>query len=174
MDAKTHLHNKSSDFRVTGLAMQYVTVCEREAWFYLHGIDIDRDNPDIVKGNMIDESTYEGKTETIIIDGMIAPDIMDDGRVMEVKPSSTEHSAAEMQLLYYLWYLKEYKDDSREGVLLYPTEKKRETVILDDENEKRVVENINKLYELWASDTPPELEKKPICSSCAYQDFCWK
>lgn len=39
-DVFEKIPDPAESFTVTGLTIQYVTVCEREAWFYLKGVDI--------------------------------------------------------------------------------------------------------------------------------------
>jgi len=158
---------------VTGVMMQYYFVCERELWFLSRNVEIDRDNPNIVRGTRVDEESYERKKSNFHVDGNVAIDVLDNGKVVEVKPSSKLEEPARMQLLYYLWYLKEVAGVEREGVLAHPTEKEREEVKLTEENEEKVEEAIRGIHEIVNSETPPPAEEKPFCDSCAYYDFCW-
>jgi CRISPR-associated exonuclease Cas4 len=159
--------------RVTGLMVQYYHVCKRELWFSSRGIDIDRDAANIRRGTHIDETSYRDKRKSFQINGRIALDVLDSGEVMEVKASSTLETPARMQLLYYLWYLDRILDIERDGVLAYPAERKREDVTLTEENAAAVEETIRGIVEVVEADAPPELEKKPYCDACLYQDICW-
>ena len=159
--------------RITGLMVQYYHVCKRELWFASRGIDIDRDAANIRRGTHIDEASYRDKRRSFQINGRIALDILDSGEVMEVKASSSLETPMRMQLLYYLWYLDRILDVQRDGVLAYPSERKREEVALTDENAAAVEETIHGIIGVVESDTPPELEKKPYCDSCLYQEICW-
>lgn len=161
------------DVAVTGLMMQYLHVCERELWFASRGLDIDRGAPNIRRGTRIDETSYRDKRDSLLVNGRIAIDLLDDGRVMEVKASSTLETPARMQLLYYLWYLQEVCNIEREGVLAYPTERKREAVELTSERKDAVEDSLRRIFEIVGADSPPPLEKKPVCDSCLYQDICW-
>lgn len=160
-------------FHVTGVMMQYYEVCKRELWFESRDIEIDRDNPSVVRGTQVDDSAYEDKRRNLSIDGRIAPDLLDDGRVVEVKPSSSLVEPARLQLLYYLWYLDRVVGVEKEGVLAHPREKRREPVELTDETEAQVEDAIRGIYDVTNSDSPPPAEEKPYCESCAYYDFCW-
>jgi len=160
-------------FHVTGVMMQYYEVCKRELWFESRDIEIDRDNPSVVRGTQVDDTAYEDKRRNLSIDGRISPDLLDDGRVVEVKPSSSLVEPARLQLLYYLWYLDRVVGVEKEGVLAHPREKKRETVELTDETEEQVEDAIRGIYDVTTSDSPPSAEEKPYCESCAYYDFCW-
>ena len=159
--------------RITGLMMQYYHVCKRELWFMSRGIDIDRGAANIRRGTHIDETSYRDKRRSFQINGRIALDILDSGEVMEVKASSSLEKPAQMQLLYYLWYLDRILDIQRDGVLAYPAERKREEVSLTEDNATAVEETICGIISVVESDTPPELDKKPYCDSCLYQDICW-
>lgn len=161
------------DFRVTGVMMQYYEVCKRELWFYLQQISIDKENEHIHHGTRVDETSFTEDRQSVQL-GMIAPDLLDNGRVAEIKPSSGGLAdGRELQLQYYLWYFKHILDTEREGVLLYPTENKREEVTLTPEVEARVENAIVDIYEFKERESPPPLEEKPYCSACAYHDFCW-
>lgn len=161
----------STDFKVTGISIQYSQVCRRELWFYLHGIDINKENKYVAVGTSVDKNSYTDKSETIIIDNMIAPDFLEDGKIVEVKPTSG-NTAARLQLLYYLWFLDRYYDIQKEGVLAYPTERKREQVNLNEDTRAKVIQAIDTVWNVFNMDNPPEYTKKPVCSSCAYKDFC--
>ncbi len=163
----------SDGFRVTGVMMQYYFVCERELWFLSRDVQIDRSNANIVRGTQVDEKSFERKKRSYSVDGTISIDMLDDGKVVEVKPSSKLKKASEMQLLYYLWYLKHVVGEEREGVLAHPTEKDREDVELTKEAEAEVEEAIRGIYDVVNMEEPPPAEEKPFCDSCAYHDFCW-
>ncbi|MBX0296796.1 CRISPR-associated protein Cas4 [Haloarcula nitratireducens] len=160
-------------FHVTGVMMQYYEVCKRELWFASRHLEIDRDNAAVVRGTQVDDSAYEDERRNISVDGTIAIDVLEDGRVMEVKPSSSLVEPAKLQLLYYLWYLDRVVGVDRDGVLAHPTERKREDVELTDANVDRVENAIRGIHDVVTSDSPPPAEEKPFCDSCAYHDFCW-
>lgn len=160
-------------FRLTGVMFQYYAVCERELWFLSRHVEIDRNTPEIVRGTTVDEQSYAEKRRQVKIDGVVAIDLLETGRVVEVKPSSTLVEPARLQLLYYLWYLDRVKDVRKTGVLAHPTERNREEVELDESAREKVEAAIVGIYETISSDSPPPAEEKPVCDSCAYHDFCW-
>lgn len=159
--------------RITGLMVQYYHVCKRELWFMSRGIDIDRETTNIQRGTHVDETSYQAARSSFMIDDRIQLDVLDSGDVMEVKVSSTLEKPARMQLLFYLWYLREIHGVEKDGVLAYPTERKRESVELDDSTTNQVESTIAGILRLVDQDQPPGLEKKPYCDSCLYQDLCW-
>lgn len=159
-------------FRVTGVMMQYYHVCKRELWFESRNLEIDRNNPSVVRGTRVDDTAYEQKRRNLHL-GMISLDVLEDGRVMEVKPSSKLTEPARMQLIYYLWYLDRIVGVEKDGVLAHPRERKRESVELTEERIDVVEEAIRGIHEIVTAETPPPAEEKPFCDSCAYHDFCW-
>jgi len=160
------------EFHVTGVMMQYYYVCKRELWFESRNLEIDRENPTVVRGTRVDDTAYSDKRENLHL-GMISLDLLDDGRVVEVKPSSTLTEPAEMQLSYYLWYLDRVADIQRGGVLAHPRERKREPVDLTDDRIEKVETAVRGIHDIVEQASPPPAEEKPFCDSCAYHDFCW-
>lgn len=136
------------------------------------GIDIDRETVNIQRGTHVDETSYRDKRRSFQINGRIAIDLLDTGDVMEVKVSSKMEEPARFQLLYYLWYLDRILDVKREGVLAYPRERTRKRVTLDG-NRTEIERVLQGVLETVQRDSPPALEKKPVCESCLYQDICW-
>lgn len=164
-----------NNFKVSGISVQYFTICKRELWFYQRGVDIDKQNVHIVRGTDIDNNSYnniKSDAERQIINNEIAPDILQDGRIIEVKPSKKLEKASENQLYYYLWYFKNILDDKRSGVMAYPNQRQRNNIQLSKENEKQIEEIIDGIYDIYCKDEPPEFKEKPYCDSCAYKDFC--
>jgi CRISPR-associated exonuclease Cas4 len=173
MDAVQKLLDENSSFSVTGILMQYVEVCEREVWFEYHNINIDRSNPHVVEGTIVDESSYDGLNRKTIRIGPIAPDMLQNGKIVEIKPSQAYEDAKKSQLQYYMWYLKNKYDIKKEGILAYPEQRKRINIVLTKEDEQDVEDRIRRIHKIVSMDNPPELVKKPACESCAYKDFCW-
>ena len=162
----------TNPFRVTGVMMQYYFVCTRELWFASRHLEIDRDRPAIVRGTAVDESAYEGKRRNLRL-GMVSIDMLDDGRVVEIKPSSSLTRPAEMQLSYYLWYLKHVVGIEVEGVLAHPRERNRTAVRLTPEREAEIERAVRGIHDVVRMDAPPAAERKPFCEQCAYHDLCW-
>ncbi|WP_420871448.1 CRISPR-associated protein Cas4 [Halomicrobium salinisoli] len=153
--------------------VQYYHVCERELWFMSRGIDIDRETTNIQRGTHVDETSYQDSRSSFMIDDRIQLDVLDSGDIMEVKVSSKLEKPARMQLLFYLWYLQEVHDIRKDGVLAYPKERKRESVTLDETASEQVESTIEGILRVVSREQPPELEKKPYCDACLYQDLCW-
>lgn len=172
IEAERNPH-QSFRHRITGLMVQYYTVCKRELWFMSRGLDIDRESVNIRRGTHTDENSYRDERDSFQINGIIQIDVLDSGDIMEVKVSSTLTKSPMNQLLYYLWYLDEILDVQRDGILAFPTERKRERITLDQGNRERIEDVVQGVIRVLDRETPPPLEKKPVCDACLYQDICW-
>jgi len=159
--------------RITGLMIQYYHVCKRELWFMSRGIDIDRETTNIQRGTHVDETSYRDKRSSYMMDNRIQLNVLDSGSIMEVKVSSKMEEPARMQLLFYLWYLREIHGIEKDGVLAYPAERTREQIELDASAVGTVEATVAGVLRVVDRDSPPELERKPVCDACLYQDLCW-
>jgi CRISPR-associated exonuclease Cas4 len=154
--------------------MQYQAVCRRECWFHRHGVEIDRTNRHVRRGDRVDDEAFDRERERVTVDGMIAPDLLQDGRIVEIKPSTDGLEAGvRRQLRYYLWYFREILGVERDGVIAYPRQRRRESVTLDAAAVDAVESAIRDVWALDESASPPPAERKPFCEACAYHDFCW-
>lgn len=88
--------------------------------------------------------------------------------IHEVKKSKKISKAHHYQLLYYLYYLKNEKGiNDAVGIIDYPKIRRRETLKLDERNEKEI-KNIIKRIGNILSDKMPAPQKVPACLKCAY------
>lgn len=163
------------DVSVNGTLVWYYYICKREVWLMSRNITGDQDNKYMDIGRFIHESSYSKDKKEISI-GNIKVDVIkkNKGNVLigEMKKSSKFKESARMQLAYYLYRLKEYGING-EGVLMFPKEKKRIEVVLNDE----LIEEIELVEKDIIKIINDELPIKPIkvkyCRNCAYNEFCW-
>lgn len=147
----------------------------------------------VLLGKIIDESSYPREEKGVDIDGVINIDWIDTktGIIHEVKKSDSVEKAHEMQVLYYLWYLKQkgvgveekgnlqQGHNNEEGYLLlrgeidYPKLKQKTIVILTDEKEKELLKAIEDIERIIGSENPPERINKKFCRTCSYFELCW-
>ena len=148
-------------------------ICKREAWFYYHGITSSEDHTLMSIGRLIHEISYARERKEIIVDGFLKLDMIKNTLIAEVKKSSRKIDAARLQLAYYLYYLKEEKGLSLTGVLLFPKERKKEEVILDEELEKKIKNLLKIMRRDLSSPVPPKAEKTRYCKVCSFYEMCW-
>ena len=160
---------------ITGTLVWYYFVCEREVWLASRQLYPDRDNTAMDIGRLIHEELYKRDKKEIAISNMKI-DLMkkENGKVVvgEIKKSSRFLLPSKMQLLFYLYKLKEKGLDLK-GEILIPKEKKKIPVELTEESERELEETFKNINKIIEKEKPPELKKIKFCKRCAYNEFCW-
>ncbi|MCS7163760.1 MAG: CRISPR-associated protein Cas4 [Thermodesulfovibrio sp.] len=159
--------------KTNGIKVNYLYVCERKLWLFDRGIQMESKSDKVLMGKILSDYSYpaEEKRE-FLIDNLINIDIVGDDEIREVKLSNRLAHADRIQILYYLYYLKQLGIEKR-GVINYPKMRKKEEVILTQEAEKEVEDALLKVQEILMMDKPPKLKHKSYCAKCAYYEFCW-
>lgn len=161
------------DTEVTGVMVQYYKVCTRELWYYIHQINMNYNNDDIEIGKLIHENSYKREKKEIRA-GIIVFDFVqtkDKVQIFEIKKSSKLPIGALYQLYYYLYILEKEKINA-EGILLFPKERQRETIELNDEIREEMKEIIKNIEKIANNETPPQSRQKPYCKRCSFQELC--
>lgn len=163
------------DISINGTLVWYYYICKREVWLMSRSIVGDQDNKFMDIGRFMHENSYSRDKKEISI-GNIKVDIIKNNKgnvlVGEMKKSSRFKESARMQLAYYLYKLKGYGIDG-EGVLMFPREKKRIEVILNDELIEEIKIMEKEILKIIHSEYPLKPEKIKYCKNCAYSEFCW-
>lgn len=159
---------------ITGVMVYYYEVCKRKLWYFYNEIQMEQGNENVEIGKAIDEETYKRDKKHINIDNIINIDfIRSKGILHEVKKSNKIEEASILQVKYYLYFLKKREVDNIKGKIDYPLLKQSIDVELTDQDIiliEGILEDIKKIVTL---KSPPPLEKKRICKSCAYYDLCF-
>ena len=163
------------EFNISGTYIWYYCICKREVWLLAHALEADQQDENMQMGNVIHETSYSRNSKEIGF-GHSKFDVIsrDNGKLIvgEMKKSSRFIESSRMQLLFYLKELSDNNIDA-EGVLLFPDEKKREVVKLDEES-KLKIENIKKdIYSIVNLEHAPFPVMIKYCKKCAYAEFCW-
>ena len=58
------------------------------------------------------------------------------------------------------------------GVLVYPKEKKKEELILDDEKIKEIESILEGILHISALEKPPIAKNKNYCKKCSFYELC--
>jgi len=160
---------------ITGNLINAYYICRRKLWLFAHEINPYSENPCMEIGSLIGEESYKREKKEIQV-GRMKIDLMkkEDGAIVvaEIKKSSSGKDAAKMQLLFYLYQLRNNGIEAK-GELLIPREKKKIPVELTEELEKVLLEDMKQIREIITQDVPPEAKKIKFCRNCAYNDFCW-
>lgn len=161
-----------NQMKTSGLNVHYYFVCKRKLWLHHHQINFEQENDRVLQGKVLHERSYKRvENREVLIDRMIQIDLMD-GYVGEVKSSRKMKNADTMQLLYYLYYLKNM-GVIKKGKIHYPKEKVVEEVVLTEGDEKFLDQVLSDIQNIVHQEKIPQLVKKPYCTKCAYHDFCW-
>ncbi|MEJ7714023.1 MAG: Dna2/Cas4 domain-containing protein [Pyrinomonadaceae bacterium] len=107
------------------------------------------------------------------IDDRIVLDWREDGVIHEVKLSDKMEEAHEMQLLYYLYYLKCKGVEGLRGQIDYPKLRETKIVELDAEKERRIIQALEEMERIVSSKQAPKVEWMKICRACSYAELCW-
>jgi CRISPR-associated exonuclease Cas4 len=60
-----------------------------------------------------------------------------------------------------------------QAIIEYPKMRQKESVLWEEGDQEKVENWIKAVQELIGRVKCPALEKKPICKSCSYFDFCY-
>ncbi|NMB28380.1 MAG: CRISPR-associated protein Cas4 [Tissierellia bacterium] len=152
----------------------YYFVCKRKLWYFSNDLNMEFNSELVGIGKLIDETSYSREKKNILIDETISIDFLKDWKIVhEVKKSRKIDEAAKWQLKYYMWVLKNKGVDIEKGILDYPLLRKREEIILNEQEElelKSVIEDIQKII---SSKLPPNTINKRVCKKCAYYELCY-
>lgn len=164
-----------TSLHVTGTLVWYYYICQREVWLMARHLVPDQDNPNVDLGRFIGEKTYQRDKKEIAV-GHIKLDVLrkENGQLVvgEVKKSSKFEKSAAMQLAFYLLELKE-KGVEAVGELLFPKEKKKVRLELNDELVAEIERAKREILRIIYQDAAPEPKKIAFCRNCAYAEFCW-
>jgi len=160
--------------RITGVMIYYYFVCSRKLWYFCHQINMEDENENVQLGKLLDENSYKRDDKHIEIDGIINIDFIHDNRELhEIKKSRAVEEAGIWQLKYYLYYLEERGVKGIKGRIDYPLLKRTMEVALSDEDRNVLGDVIKDINILQKQNMVPQLDKKKICSKCAYYDLCY-
>lgn len=161
------------DLKVQGIKFNYYYVCKRKLWLFDKGISMEHNSDRVLQGKVVHENSYtRASHKEMLIDDKIKIDIIEGDTVKEVKISSKMKKSDEMQLLYYLFYLKTL-GIRKKGTINYVKERRIEEVELTEEKEEEVKNTLLDIKALLSESKPPKVIKLPYCTKCAYFEFCY-
>lgn len=160
--------------KVGGIEVNYFIVCPRKLWLYAHDLRLEGLSDKVSLGAFIHESSYSHlQRRELLIDNLIKVDLMEGGRVLEIKSSRKLERAAVMQVLYYLYYLKRRGVSELVGEIRFPRERRRIEVRLNEEAGRELEGILREIERIKSLPAPPQAEPSPICRPCAYAELCW-
>jgi CRISPR-associated exonuclease Cas4 len=168
-----------SEMAVRGYELNAWVVCPRKCWFIQRQLMMEAHSPFVELGRLIhhealhERPSREPTLTEVPIEGFARIDKIAGELVYEIKRSPRKQEAHRLQLLYYLYLLRE-RGLNLKGVLHYPEQNRREIVELDDEGLQTLQNALEALQQLRNSPLPPQVPRPmTICRTCAYQELCW-
>lgn len=163
--------------QVTGTMFNIYHVCKRELWLHANGIRFEHTSEIVYDGKLIHEDSYPQRSERyeeVEIDGVKVDYYDAKNKVIhEIKRSNKVEVAHEWQLKYYIYVFERNGIDGCTGILEYPTQRDTKIVVLTDDDRERLKNIEHEILSLIESDRCPDINKKSICRSCSYFDFCY-
>ena len=161
----------------TGTQINYFVICKTKLWYFSHFLQQEHESDLVALGKMLQETAYEGTKKDIIIDSKVAIDFIRKGDKLilhEVKKSNKLEKAHVLQLVYYIYYLKNEKGIKNvEGRINYPNQRKVVEVRLSKEKEDELLKIFKEINRIVSLPRPPKPERKRYCRKCSYFEFCW-
>ncbi|OLE51697.1 MAG: CRISPR-associated protein Cas4 [Acidobacteria bacterium 13_1_20CM_3_53_8] len=157
----------------TGTEVGYYFICPKKLWWFAHGVQMERESDRVRMGKLVHEESYQRRRKELNIDDRIVLDWREDGVIHEVKLTDKMEEAHEMQLLYYLYYLKCKGVEGLRGQIDYPKLRETKEVELTEEKEKEIEKALVEMRRIVSSRKAPEVEWMKICGKCAYAELCW-
>ncbi|KAF1083731.1 hypothetical protein SPSYN_03080 [Sporotomaculum syntrophicum] len=157
---------------VRGVEMHYYAVCKRKLWLFHKGIRFENDGHDrVIEGKILHEQAYSKLQKDIGTEEFVKIDRQDGDVLREIKLTSKMQKADRLQMLYYLYILKQ-KGICKTGLLSYTKEKKTIEVHLDTQGEQDVRMALANIHGILQGNIPA-FQKRTYCGKCAYKDFCF-
>lgn len=161
------------DFKIQGIKFNYYFVCKRKLWLFDRGIAMENTSDRVMQGKTLHEISYlKEKNKEMLVDDMIRLDIISKDTVKEVKISSKMKDVDRMQILYYLFYLRQLGIEKK-GTINYVKEKRVDKVELDMDGERELKNTLFEIKKLLEMKYPPKVEKLPYCKKCSYYEYCY-
>ncbi|MEG0306467.1 MAG: CRISPR-associated protein Cas4 [Clostridium sp.] len=161
------------NLKIQGVKFNYYFICRRKLWLFDKGIAMENNSERVLQGKIVHENSYiKAKHKEKLIDDMIMIDILEDEKLREVKITSKMKDVDRMQVLYYLYYLKQLGIE-KTGAINYVKERRIEEVILNTIEEENIEKVLIEISKLLKEKYPPKVEKLRYCKKCAYFEFCY-
>jgi CRISPR-associated exonuclease Cas4 len=159
---------------ITGTLVHYYVTCKREAWLYSRKIHANQDDENILMGKALADIKEEQLQEFPF--SHLKFDKIGKQRghylITEYKKSLKNIEGAKMQLLFYIWLLKNnLKLKQINGKVI--SGKKVIFVEGNEQNLQKMSELIEELALFLETPKPPEVKEIAFCKKCGYRDYCF-
>jgi len=159
---------------ITGTLINYYRHCKTQLWLHAHRINLEDNSEDVRIGKVLHEIN-ENKVQEVSLEN-IKLDKITKEYVVEVKKSDSDIEAAKLQLLYYLYRLKQKGVEKKGRLELFEKnkqDKKIHTVVLDEKEKAKLLKILEEIEQVIDLATPPEPIFTNKCKRCAYYEYCF-
>lgn len=156
---------------ISGQIISYLIICKRKLYLAVKGIRCEH-RSNLVKIGKYYHQEFETEDEVDKFLNGVKVDKIQGDYVIEFKKSKADEQAAEWQLLFYLWKLKEV-GIFKKGKLKYKENRNDREVLLTPAREQQLQQMIQEIEHLISSDRIPPVINKQKCRKCAYYEFCY-
>jgi len=163
-----------TETRITGTEINYLFVCPRKLWLFHHHIEMEHTSDYVALGQLLHEDSYPRQTKESLVADMIRIDFVDkDGVLHDIKSGQSMETAHEMQILYYLYVLKQMGLPNRKGVINYTRQRRTTEVELTPDKEQEIEAAMAEVGRVNSMSAPPDAEFTKLCRKCSYAELCW-
>lgn len=156
-----------------GLAFQHLALCARRAWFHLNRIDYAHLDRRMALGTARHDLS---RVRDRSVEGLmgLSPDRIDweHRRVHEAKGGAGARDAVSLQCAFYALMLSHASGEAFEAATDILPERRIRPVPIDAALVSQMVAMADRLGALRHAPSPPEAERKPICTTCSYRVLC--
>lgn len=156
---------------ISGVLIQYYIFCKRRCFLFAHNIKSEHTS-DLVKIGKYYHQEFETEDEADKFINGVKVDKIQGDYVIEYKKSNADEAAAEWQLLFYLYKLREV-GINKKGKLKFKENRNDRTIELTPQKEEQLIQMMAQIEALIASDTMPPVINQAKCKKCAYYEFCY-
>jgi len=159
---------------LTGTHIHYYATCKREAWLYSRKILPNQDDSNIAMGKALADIKEEQLQQFPFSNLKFDRIGKQRGHylVTEYKKSMRNPQGAKMQLLFYMWQLKNaLKLKEINGKVI--SGKKVIFIEGNEANMQMMDALVEEISEFLSTPKPPLFEKVKFCDACGYRDYCY-
>lgn len=156
---------------IRGTLINYFFHCKRQCYLHAHNIKSEHTSELVKIGKYYHQEFETEVEEDKFINGVKIDKIQGD-YIIEYKKSHSDELAAEWQLLFYLYKLKEV-GIIKKGKLKFKENRDDRDILLTPEKEKELLQIMNQIETLITFDNIPPVINSRKCKKCAFYEFCY-
>lgn len=166
---------RSAPSHITATALTYLKICRRKLWLHAHGIRLENAHVNVQIGKHIQNTTFDRKEKDIPLGdiGVIDWAEFKHGILHETKKGKTPAAADELQVKFYMSWMRNHGIAIQGARIHYPKQKRTTEIPWDDAFHDEVETDLTEARHSLDQPQPPPVIKLPYCKSCAFCEFCF-